>query len=72
MVALAYGRVARNDPPNVPPAYVPDNLSATAAPSVPVEDGKVRVTDAEPPLAMSPNDAGIVVPLVEPSVACVS
>lgn len=60
--------MARKEPVKVPPLYVPVNLSVVAKPDAPAELGKVRVTDAEPPEAILPNDAGTVAPFAAPSV----
>jgi hypothetical protein len=54
---------------NEPPVDVPQNFSATPAPSVPTLPGKATVKVAFPPAATVPHVCGIGVPEVVPNVA---
>ena len=56
-------------PENVPPVYVPETLSATAAPSKPALPGTETVKVNVPPAAMVPPACGNGDPVAEPSVA---
>jgi hypothetical protein len=56
-------------PENVPPVYVPETLSATAAPSAPALPGTESVKVCVPPAAIVPPACGNGDPVAEPSVA---
>ena len=56
-------------PENVPPVYVPETFSATAAPSKPALPGTETVKVYVPPAAIVPPVCGNGDPVAEPSVA---